>query len=125
MEYRPHQLCPDAVAEKARPGNMPIRAARRGRPLGGDCVEKLENRADEKTRQIEIQRHIGVRHHLSPAADLARCLDAKLAVPPANFLTTASVGLPRIEHHRKESFSTQSGKPCRPMAVTRMTVLWP
>jgi len=49
---------------------------------------------DEKARQIESQRHIAVRHYLSPAADLARFGNAKSAGPPANLLNAVSVGLP-------------------------------
>jgi hypothetical protein len=39
----------------------------------------------KKTRQIEIRGYIATRQHLSPAADLARCLNDKSAGPPANF----------------------------------------
>jgi hypothetical protein len=73
-----------------------------------DFVEKVEKSRPTKTREIAIRRNIAARRHLSPVADLARCLIVKLAGPPANFLNAASLGLPEIEHRRKGSFSTKS-----------------
>jgi hypothetical protein len=76
--------------------------------FGAIVLKNSKTGPDEKARQIESQRHVAVRHYLSPAADLARCRNAKSAGPPANLLNAASVGLPGIEHRRKESFSTKS-----------------
>jgi hypothetical protein len=42
-----------------------------------------------KTRQIAIRWNIAAQHHLRPAENLARCLSAKSAGPPANFLNDA------------------------------------
>jgi hypothetical protein len=50
--------------------------------LSVDCVEGSKIGPYEKTRQIEIRGYIATRQHLSPAADLARCLNDKLAGVP-------------------------------------------
>ena len=59
-------------------------------PLSADFVEKVEKPSVTKTRRIAIRWNITAQHHLRPAENLARCLSAKLAGPPANFLNDAS-----------------------------------
>jgi hypothetical protein len=68
------------------------------RPLSADFVEKVEKSTLPKTRQIAIRWNIVAQHHLSPVADLTRCLIVKLVGPPANFLNAASIGLLEIAH---------------------------
>ena len=75
----------------------PLQTFELGFAAGCSCPIVLKNSKigpDEKARQIESQRHIAVRHYLSPAADLARFGNAKSAGPPANLLNAVSVGLP-------------------------------
>src|SRR5947209_15870529 len=52
-------------------------------------VDKVEKPRVTKTRQIAIRWNIAAQHHLRPAENLARCLSAKSAGPPANFLNDA------------------------------------
>jgi hypothetical protein len=91
----------------------------RNRRGSADFVVKVEKSRPTKTREIAIRRNIAARRHLSPVADLARCLIVKLAGPPANFLNAASLGLPEIEHRRKGSFSTKSAESNRSMGQVR------
>jgi hypothetical protein len=81
--------------------------------LWGDFVEKVEKSSLTKTRQIAIRWNIAAQHYLRPAADLARCLIDKLAGPPADFLNTAPIGLPKNRTSPKGSFSTKSGMKSR------------
>jgi hypothetical protein len=58
-------------------------------PQSADFVEKVEKPSVTKTFQIAIRWNIAAQHHLRPAENLARCLSAKSAGPPANFLNDA------------------------------------
>ena len=76
-----------------------------------DFVEKVEKSSVTKTRQIAIRWNIAAQHHRRPVEDLARCPIDKLAGPPADFLNAALVGLPEIEHRRKEVFQHNRAEP--------------